>query len=134
MAVEQIRFTTRVLGAAAAYRLEKRQVTQTLRSESDSVTNAVLLGRVSADDRLEIVLDNLLLGEAKLVSMDAVNWEALRITDAHRGGFDSRLEELAAALKRAGFRFKPLNEYQLYRIQFTWLEEASQNPPGSNSR
>jgi len=118
---EQLHFTTKVLGPAATYRLEKRQVTQTLRSESDSITNAILLGRVSAGDRLEVVLDNLLLGEAELVSMDAVNWEALRIDDAHRGGFDSRLEDLQAALKRAGYRFKPLNEYELYRIQFTWL-------------
>ena len=118
---EKINFTTRVLGPAAAYRLEKRQVTQTLRSGSDSITESIIRGRVSAGDRLEIILDNLLLGEAKLVSMDAVNWESLRITDAHRGGFDSRLEELKAALERAGFRFKPLNDYQLFRIQFSWL-------------
>jgi len=122
--MEKLHFTTRVLGTAAAYGLERHQVIQTLRSESDSVTNAILLGRVSAGDRLEVVLDNVLVGEAELVSMDAVTWEALGIADAHRGGFDSRLEELKAALERAGFRFKPLNEYALFRIQFAWLEEA----------
>lgn len=120
--LEQIHFTTRVLGPAAAYRLEKRQVTQTLRAESSSITNAILNGRIRAGDKLEVTLDGILVGQAKLVSMDAVNWETLGITDAHRGGFDSSLEELQAALKRAGYRFKPLNEYQLYRIQFTWLE------------
>ena len=122
-ALEQIRFTTRVLGPAAAYRLEKRQVTQTLRSESDSITNAILNGRVSAGDRLEVLLDSILVGHAELVSMDAVTWEALGIDDARRGGFGNRFE-LAYALQRAGFRFMPLNQYELYRIQFTWLEEA----------
>jgi len=121
--MERLHFTTRVLGPAAAYRLEQRQVTQTLRSESDSVTNAILLGRVSAGDRLEVVLDNKLVGRAELVSMDAVTWEALDIDDARRGGFGNRFE-LAYALQRAGYRFMPLNQYELYRIQFTWLEEA----------
>ena len=121
--LEQIRFTTRVLGPAAAYRLKKRQVTQTLRSESDSITNAILNGRVSAGDRLEVLLDSILVGHAELVSMDAVTWEALGIDDARRGGFGNRFE-LAYALQRAGFRFMPLNQYELYRIQFTWLEEA----------
>ena len=121
---EQIQFTTRVLGPAAAYRLEKYQVTQTLRSESSTITEAIIRGRVSAGDQLQIVLDGILVGHAELVSMDAVTWEALGIIDAHRAGFDSRLEELEAALRRAGYRFKPLNEYQLFRIQFRWLEEA----------
>ncbi len=120
---EQIRFTTRVLGAAAAYRLEQRQVTQTLRSENDSITNAILNGRVSAGDRLEVVLDNRLVGQAEFVSMDVVTWEALDVDDARRGGFANRFE-LGQALQRAGFRFMPLNQYELYRIQFTWLEEA----------
>ena len=121
--MEQIRFSTHVLGPVAAYRLEKRQVTQTLRSASDSVTNAVILGRVSAGDRLEVFLDGILVGKVKLVSMDAITWEALSIDDAHRGGFDT-LPDLKQALERAGYRFKPLNEYEFYRIQFTWLEEA----------
>jgi len=120
---EQIRFTTRVLGPAAAYRLEKRQVNQTLRAESGSITNAILLGQVSAGDRLEVLLDSRLVGNVELVSMEVVTWEALGVNDAQRGGFDT-LADLEQALKRAGYRFKPLNDYQLYRIQFTWLEEA----------
>ncbi|GAH42189.1 unnamed protein product [marine sediment metagenome] len=121
--LEQIRFTTRVLGPAAAYRLEQRQVVQTLRSESDTIANAFLLGRISAGDRLKVFLDRIFVGHAELVSMDAVTWEALASRDARRGGFNNRFE-LAYALQRAGFRFMPLNDYQLYRIQFTWLEEA----------
>ena len=122
-ALEKIHFTTRVLGPAAAYRLEKRQVTQTLRSDTYSITESILNGRVSAGDRLKVVLDGILVGHAELISMDSVTRQALGIEDARRGGFDS-LDDLALALKRAGYRFKPLNEYELYRIQFTWLEGA----------
>ena len=120
---EQIHFTTRVLGPLAALRLERHQVTQTLRSKSNCITNAILLGRVSAGDRLEVLLDSRVEGRAELISMDAVTWEALDIDDAHRGGFDN-LADLEQALRRAGYRFKPLNDYQLRRIQFRWLEEA----------
>ncbi|MBA7588253.1 hypothetical protein ES708_30307 [subsurface metagenome] len=118
---ERLHFTTRVLGPAAAYRLEQRQVTQTLRSESDSIINAILNGRVSTGDRLEVLLDSILVGHAELVSMDVVTWEALDIDDAHRGGFDT-LPDLEQALERAGYRFKPMDDYHFYRIQFTWLE------------
>jgi len=55
--------------------------------------------------------------------MDVATWEAINIEDARRGGFSNRFE-LAYALQRAGFRFMPLNQYELYRIQFAWLEEA----------
>ena len=121
--IERIHFTTRVLGPAATLRLEKRQVTQTLRSDSSSITEAIIQGRASAGDRLEIALDGRLVGYAELVSMDAVIWEYLNLTDTRRGGFDT-LAELEAALKRAGYRFKPLNQYELFRIQFSWLEEV----------
>jgi len=121
--MERLHFTTRVLGPVAAYRLKQRQVPQTLRSESDSITNAILLGRVSTGDRLEVFLDRIFVGHAELVSMDAVTWEALGIRDAHRGGFDN-LADLEQALKRAGYRFKPLNQYELFRIQFTWGGEG----------
>lgn len=121
--MERLHFTTRVLGPAAAFRLEKRQVTQTLRSESDSVTNAILLGRVSAGDRLGVFLDGIFVGKVELVSMDAVTWEALGIRDARRGGFDT-LPDLEQALQRAGYRFKPMDDYHFFRIQFTWLEKV----------
>lgn len=120
---EQIRFTTRVLGPAAAFRLEQRQVTQALRSESDSIANAILNGRISTGDRLGVVLDSIIVGQAELISMDAVTWEGLGTRDARRGGFGDRYD-LGQALRRAGFRFMPLNDYQLLRIQFRWLEEA----------
>ncbi|GAJ00808.1 unnamed protein product, partial [marine sediment metagenome] len=68
-------------------------------------------------------LDSIIAGHAKLVSMDVVTWEALGTRDVRRGGFGN-LFELAQALQRAGFRFMPLNDYQLFRIRFSWLEEA----------
>ena len=117
--IERLYFSTRVLGPAAAYRLEQRQVTQTLRSESSSITNAIINGRVSVGDRLEVLLDSRSVGRVELVSIDLVTWEALGMRDARRGGFNNRFE-LAYALQRAGYRFMPL----FYRIQFTWLEEA----------
>ena len=120
--MESLHFTTRVLGPAAAYRLEKRQITQTLRSESDIIANAYLLGRVSVGDQLEVLLNSRLVGCVELVSMDAVTWEALDVDDARRGGFGDRYD-LGQALRRAGFRFMPMNDYQLYRIRFSWLEE-----------
>jgi len=121
-ALEQIRFTTRVLGPAAAFRLEKRQVSQTVRSDSHPITQSILRGRVIAGDRLEVLLDRIFVGHAEFVSMDTVTWEALGVDDALRGGFDT-LADLEQALKRAGYRFKPLNDYQLFRIQFRWLDE-----------
>lgn len=120
---EKLHFTARVLGPAAAYRLETRKVTQTLRSESDSIVNAIIYGRLSAGDRLEVVLDGVLVGNVELVSMDTVTWEALSLDDARRGGFNNRFE-LFYALRRAGYRFMPIENYTFYRIQFTWLEEV----------
>ena len=120
---EKIRFSTRVLGPQAAFRLEQRQVTQTLRSKSSSIPNAVILERVSAGDHLDVFLDRIFVGRVELISMDAVTWEALGFRDARRGGFGARYD-LGQALRRAGFRFMPMNDYQLYRIQFRWLEEV----------
>ena len=118
-----IKFTAKVLGPVAGYKLTRNQVTQTIRSENDGIAGAVLNGQVSAGDRLEVFLDTVRIGQVDLVSMEPVTWEALDVDDARRGGFDT-LDDLAAALKRAGFRFKPLDDYQLYRIQFRWLDEV----------
>jgi len=55
----------------------------------------------------------------------AANQQRIRldIDDARRGGFGNRFE-LAYALRRDGYRFQPINNYEFYRIQFTWLEEV----------
>jgi len=121
--MESLHFTTRVLGPAAAYRLERRQVTQTLRSESSSITKAILSGMVKVGDEVQVLLDNRSIGPAEYVISDIVTWDQLDIDDAQRGGFDT-LDDLSQALRRAGYRFKPLDDYQLLRIQFSWMEEA----------
>ena len=120
---EEIRFSTHVLGPVAAFRLEQHKVTQTLRSASASVTDAVIHGRLSAGDQLLVFLDGILVGKVKFVSMDAIAWGALTIEDARRGGFDT-LSDLEQTLGRAGYRFKPMDDYEFFRIQFTWLEKV----------
>jgi len=121
--VEQIKFTTHVLGPVAAYWLEKEQVTQTLRSRDNSITQAILSGKVKVGDQLHILLDDRLIGMVQLSICDRVSWTELNIDDAHRGGFDS-LQELGLALKRAGYRFKDLDGYAFYRMQFQWLQKV----------
>lgn len=121
--MEKIHFTTKVLGPAAAYKLMKGKISQTLRAGSASIAEAILNGQVSTGDQLEITLDGIKAGRAELISMDAVTWGNLNTDDARRGGFND-LGEMEAVLRRAGYRFKPLNEYELFRIKFTWLEEA----------
>jgi len=120
---EQLHFTTKVLGPLAVYRLGKHQVTQTIRAHSSNIIQAALSGKLKVGDQMQVKLDDRIIGLAEYVIMDIVNWEYLDPDDAKRGGFDT-LADLEQALQRAGYRFKPLNEYKLYRIQFSWLEEA----------
>jgi len=116
--MERINFTTAVLGAKATARL-RDQVTQTIRSGTSSVVLAVNDGRLSPGDTIQITLDDEFVGYARFTGMERISWEQLTQEDARRGGFDNRFE-LAYALKRAGYRFKPLDEYPLYRCHFTY--------------
>jgi len=120
----RINFTTHILGPLATLRLRHEKVTQTLRARDSLITEAILSGEVKVGDQIRIALNNRILGIAKLSIFDRVSWAELDIDDAHRGGFDS-LPELGLALKRAGYRFKSLDGYTFYRIQFQWLEKVS---------
>ena len=120
--MEQLHFTTRVLGNKAASRLEQHELTQTMRSEASSIVLAILGGGLKVSDAMQVILDDRMMGLAELLRMDTVTWGQLDIEDARRGGFDNRFE-LAHALKRAGYRFMPLDKYQFYRCRFSWLEE-----------
>lgn len=124
--MEQLRFTTRVLGKKATARLENYEVTQTLRPESSSIVIAILSGGLKVGDTMQVVLDDRIIGLAQHVFTEAVVWAQLNQDDARRGGFDNRFE---LALKRAGYRFKNLNDYQFYRIQFTWREDGDAKMP-----
>lgn len=119
--METINFTTRVLGRQAAVRLKARKATQTIRSASSSIVAAIIRQAVAAGDRVSVVPDGEYLGYARLVSADIVAGKDLTDKDADFGGFDNRFE-LLMALKRAGYRFKPIGEYHFYRIRFEWEE------------
>ena len=118
--MEQLHFTAHVLGQKATSRLKSHQVTQTMRSGSSSLVLAISDWRIKPGELMQVTLDDEAIGHAKHVSMDSVHWDDLTIDDATRGGFDKRFE-LAYALKRAGYRFLPLDKYQFYRCQFGWL-------------
>lgn len=120
--MEQLKFTTRVLGPVAAYRLEQYQVTQTLRSHNSSIIQAILLDRVK-NRQIQVILDNRMIGLAQYDAINLMCLGQLTIGDAQRGGFDG-IPDLTLALKRAGYRFMPIDMYRLYRLRFTWLEEA----------
>jgi len=119
--MRQLHFKSRVLGPKATERLKAHQVTQTLRSPNSSIVKVLPEGKVDIGDLVEVTLDGDIIGHAEWVYMDAVTWSELDIDDARRGGFDNRFE-MAYALKRAGYRFRGLDEYEFYRIQFTWRE------------
>lgn len=118
----ELHFTTHVVGTKAAFRLEKHQVTQTIRSKRNSITQALLAGRLRIDDEIQVTLDGRMLGLVKITYIDVTNY--VNLDDAIRGGFDT-LADLEQALKRAGCRFRSLNKYNLYRFQFCWLRGIS---------
>ena len=109
---KELVFTRRVLGPKASDRLQKHLVTQTLRSKP------ILIGPMPVRLRFPGGGSNA-LGNVRITSSDRVKWSDLTLEDPHRGGFDD-MAELSAALRRAGFRFKPLEEYSFYRIRFAW--------------
>ena len=117
--MERINFTTAVLGAKATARLKEHQVTQTIRSGTSSIVLAVNDGRLSPGNTIQVTLDDEFVGYARLTGIERISWGLLTQEDARRGGFDNRFE-LAYALKRAGYRFRPLDEYPLYRCHFTY--------------
>lgn len=68
---------------------------------------------------VEVFLDDELLGTAKLVNRHAekfpLGWLTLSL--AQLGGFDS-VHDQQEALKKSGYRFKPLSEYKAYPVLF----------------
>ena len=117
--MERLSFNSWVLGPKATAKLKDRKVTQTIRSGSSSIVLAINDQRVKPEEAIQVALDGEFIGYAHLLLMDKVRWGDLGDDDARRGGFDNR-NELANALRRAGYRFKPLDEYSLYRCLFTW--------------
>lgn len=116
----RLNFTMQVLGAEAAERLRRREVTQTLRSPSANIVREFLNGRLKIGDLMEVALDGEVLGLAYPAIIDRVTWVTVAPTDAVRGGLNT-LDELQQTLQRAGYRFQPMEKYAFYRVQFTWL-------------
>ncbi len=114
-----LNFTRKVLGPEASLKLERHEVTQTIRAGTNDIIKAIKNGELRAGDELGIALDGENVGFAYLAGCQLVAAVDLASEDAERGGFDS-LEKLGAVLKRAGYRFKPLMDYTFYRVQFGW--------------
>jgi len=119
--MEQLHFTTKVLGPLAAYKLKEKQVTQTVRSSSSSIVQALLSTKSKIGDRMEVKLDGRPIGLAEYISMDVVSWEYLNFDDSRRSGFDT-VDSLHQALKRAGYSSHPL-----YRLIFFWLKKHTES-------
>ena len=107
---ESLYFTSRVLGPEASQRLKDGKVTQTVRSRKSA---APFLTHRS--QMVKVTLDGVFLFEARITEIKRTKLSELTQWDAEIGGF-STLEDLKAAAKRAGFRFKA--DYELFRIQF----------------
>lgn len=116
-----LRFTSRVLGQSATKALLSKAVNLTIRSE-----DATLIGLgAQPGARFPVVIKDqwgveLTIGTIAITEVKEITWDAITNIDAYRGGFISKAH-LAKALKRAGYRFKPLEEYRLFRIAFRWL-------------
>jgi len=86
-------------------------VEQTIRSYSSG-------HRFSDGKLVAVVLDGQFLYHAKITQVrPPQSLGNLDADDAKMGGFTT-IEELQAAAMRAGFRFRPLDEYFAYKIRF----------------
>lgn len=104
-------FTSRVLGPGPAAKLKDGKVLQTVRSRKEA---APFLSKCGSD--VAVALDGQPLYQARITSIKARNLGALDQFDAELGGFE-QLSEFELAVRRAGFRFKPLKEYEVFAIQ-----------------
>jgi len=109
---KKLSFTERVLGLDAAVQLRNKKLVQTIRSDKE-------IEGLAERDLVTITLDDREIAKAVITSIDKVRLSELAKDDAERGGFPT-LPHLEDALKRAGFRFKPLSEYIENRVLFTW--------------
>ena len=126
--MKTIRFTKHVLGEETTEQLKAKRVTQTLRGpRSDIVQHYGARDFGEFGERISVALmawpwkidEDRVIGYARLVSIEQINWLNLDLDDAIRGGFNTGAK-LESALKRAGYRFKELEDYDFYRIRFKW--------------
>ncbi len=113
-----LNFTTKVLGKAAG-KLRNKQLFQTIRG----VHSNCVVENWRIEDTISIFLDGRLIGEGKVMDLRPIRWEEIEESDARAGGFDNILQ-LGSALRRAGYRFATLYEYQFYRLRFSWSSKS----------
>ena len=118
-------FTSIVLGPLATLNLKDKKVTQTIRSRS-YIDSLPFVDKPRVGKVFRITLDGKTIGKAEIKNIEVINLGKLGEEDAKAGGFGS-YSELCRALQRAGFRFKPLSEYEGYKIEFLWLDNAHEN-------
>jgi hypothetical protein len=106
----------------ASQKLKAHQVTQTIRGQSSRIVKEFYGKQAGLTIPMLVWLDDL-VGMVKVETIEAERWSQLTEADAERGGFPD-LIGLKAALVRAGYRFKPLDTYPLYRVRFTWTVEG----------
>ncbi len=118
-----LNFTREVLGSEASLKLEQHKVTQTISAESSDIVQAIQSRQLWSRDFIRVTLDGEDVGLVSVIDCKRLPAVGLTDADAQRGGFNT-LEELQLALKKAGYRFKPLIDYVFYRVQFTWSDEV----------
>lgn len=116
--LSELNFSSRVLGNDAAWELCKHEVIQTIRSHASvpCYEDGTLY-----DNIIPVYLDGNYVSAAEVYKIQSLRFVDLTEFDAKIGGF-ATLECLKKALKRAGFRFRPLEQYSGYRVRFKWME------------
>jgi len=120
---KKLNFHARVLGLLPTIQLTRGHVLQTIRSRKETAPFFSMRGF-----RVQIHLDDIFLYNAKITGIRSTNLGSLNQFDAECGGFES-LDELQSALKRAGFRFQPLKEYEGFAIGFQKEKEDMDSQP-----
>lgn len=105
-------FTTHVLSPKVAERLKLGGVLQTVRSRKEAAPFLMRRG-----SEVPVTLDGQLLYRARITSIRRAMLGDLTQFDAELGGFDN-LWAFKSAARRAGFRFRPSEEYEVFAIQF----------------
>ncbi len=115
-----LRFKSWVLGQSATKALIDKVITQTIRSEDATLIQL----KAKPGDRFPVVLQDswgaeVTIGTITITEVEEKTWGAITEADAYLGGFIGK-EALGKALFWAGYRFKSLEEYRLFRIAFRW--------------
>lgn len=113
----EIRFSSRVLGKNAVQNLKDHAVNQTIRSHFSLPEHGNYV--------LPIYLDNNLIGYGEVYYLKEMSFGDLDQFNVIAGGFRN-YDELISALKRAGYRFKKIEDYKAYIVRFIWTEKKEE--------